>query len=681
MTQVVLLVPKFRSATRTISIAVLLSLLVVGSNIFGVAATATDIATDVSTASETEHALHLRRGAVQSNNNKDNDNDNEDDNEDVKELYITQELDHFDGTNDSTFQQRYFVSYRHGLGDATTGTTADSNSNVTSNSDTVQEQLPIVSLLCVGGEGPGFEKSVLIDSVHCSGDMLELAKRIAQMNTHQVRLYALEHRYYGKSYPIFGNETSSPSPLAVENLRFLSSRQALEDLAHFVHTVNKETSTDDNANTMNTWVTFGGSYPGLVSMYARYKYPHLIFASVSSSAPLQLRVDFPGYKAKQGWGLKYDKIGGSDECYRIVKAGHRQAVTLLQQQIGNNNENNNNKNESGAVALAKKFGVCKPETALSKRRNQELLLGDGLINIMSQNNDPSCTGGELCNIDGLCRFMIREMDEMKANAKANKSASSNSSSIELEVLAKVSQKQRSERELERELGRGISGKEKYQGMTTTTKRYAVRGDGVGENDSNCVDVDFDAMVEYFSGLEIKPSGDRSWLWQTCTEFGFYQTCGEDDNCPFASHFHNIDSDLEICARLFNITSDRVYQNVQSSLDLYGGKEFLDSGAASRILTVNGNVDPWSALGLEEDSSSSTISSTSTSSDGNAATTIVHNNYLLPVKMVDGASHHFWTHAIKDTDALEILKIREYIYSCVMSWLGIPTTATNTTTTA
>jgi hypothetical protein len=39
-------------------------------------------------------------------------------------------------------------------------------------------------------------------------------------------------------------------------------------------------------------------------------------------------------------------------------------------------------------------------------------------------------------------------------------------------------------------------------------------------------------------------------------------------------------------------------------------------------------------------------------------------------MVAGASHHAWTHAVKDTDALEIIQIREYIYSCVMDWLGI-----------
>lgn len=535
------------------------------------------------------------------------------DGDDVKEFYITQRLDHFDATNVATFQQRYFVSYRH-----------QSDSEV---------RLPVISLLCVGGEGPGFTKSVLIDSVHCSGDMLEFAKRIGETKTHDVILYALEHRYYGKSYPKF-EDSNQTSPLALENLRFLSSRQALEDLAHFVHTMNQDTSTDDEDNNLtNTWVTFGGSYPGLMSMYARLKYPHLITASVSSSAPLQLKVDFPGYKARQGWDLKYDKIGGSEECHRIVKAGHNQAVALLQQ-----NGNKTNGTDAGSVVLAKKFNVCKPDTALQKRRNQELFLGDGLINIMAQGNDPSCTADEICNINGLCRYMIEQVEEMKVSDTLKGVDGNN---IELEVLAKIAQKQN---KYERDQGRqfDIQGRREHK---LQMKQLSQFGSSQRYND-DCTDVDYDGMIAVLASEEVEPFGERSWLWQTCTEFGFYQTC--DDNCPFASHFHSIDMDLEICSLLFNITSDNVYENVQASIDLYGGKKFLDSGA-SQILTVNGNVDPWSVLGLEESDST---------------------NYLLPVKMVDGASHHFWTHAVKDTDAIEIIKIREYIYSCVMEWLGI-----------
>ena len=95
---------------------------------------------------------------------------------------------------------------------------------------------------------------------------------------------------------------------------------------------------------------------------------------------------------------------------------------------------------------------------------------------------------------------------------------------------------------------------------------------------------------------------------------------------------------------YNITN--VYENVQATIDHYGG---LNIGASSRVLSVNGDVDPWSELGL-----------------------IVSPKYSLPAEMVTGASHHFWTHQVRDSDATEILRVREYIYSVVMDWLGINT---------
>ena len=577
-----------------------------------------------------------RTGAAHSSNSR---FDNQE--EDVQELYITQKLDHFDSTNVATFQQRYFVSYRY-----------HSSHNTG----------PIISLLCVGGEGPGFEKSVLIDSVHCSGDMLELAKRISKTEKKNVHLYALEHRYYGLSYPKFedqyGNETS---PLTIQNLRFLSSRQALEDLAHFVSTINQETTTETmmmmmqqqmstpndtdtittttssdrgGSNPMNTWVSFGGSYPGLMAMYSRYKYPHLIAAAVSSSAPLQLKVDFEGYKSKKGLDLRYDKVGGSMECHRIVKEGHVQAVALLKQ----TNTSVPNSTIDGPVVLANKFNICQPDTALRKKRNQDLALGDGLIYIPSQSNDPSCTENEICNIAGLCKFMVQEFKLMDS-----KSSNSNEetydppvTNIELEVLAKVAQKQN-----QQEQRRNNQLNEMQMQMLTRDKFKPLK---VNQGDDDCTDVDYEAYLEFYGSEEIKLGGSRSWLYQTCTEFGFYQTCLDD--CPFASHYHEIDLDLEFCSRIFNITN--VYDNVQSSLDYYGGKDFINTDT-SNILTINGNVDPWSVLGLEEDDST---------------------NYKLPVKMVAGASHHAWTHAVKDTDALEIIQIREFIYSCVIDWLGI-----------
>eukprot|EP00957_Ditylum_brightwellii_P005997 454247-Ditylum_brightwellii.AAC.1 len=43
------------------------------------------------------------------------------------------------------------------------------------------------------------------------------------------------------------------------------------------------------------WVTFGGSYPGNLAAWARLKFPHLVYAGVSNSAPVQAKVDFYEY--------------------------------------------------------------------------------------------------------------------------------------------------------------------------------------------------------------------------------------------------------------------------------------------------------------------------------------------------------------------------------------------------
>lgn len=79
--------------------------------------------------------------------------------------------------------------------------------------------------------------------------------------------------------------------LSTDNLRFLSSRQALADLAHFRTMIAKARGLTDRK-----WVAFGGSYPGSLAAWFRLKYPHLVHASVATSAPVYATVNFPGKK-------------------------------------------------------------------------------------------------------------------------------------------------------------------------------------------------------------------------------------------------------------------------------------------------------------------------------------------------------------------------------------------------
>lgn len=91
----------------------------------------------------------------------------------------------------------------------------------------------------------------------------------------------LEHRYYGKSHPTTATST--------EELKYLSSEQALADLGNFIVSMNAE------HNLTGKWISFGGSYPGSLSAWLREKYPHLVHGSISSSGPLLAKVDFQEY--------------------------------------------------------------------------------------------------------------------------------------------------------------------------------------------------------------------------------------------------------------------------------------------------------------------------------------------------------------------------------------------------
>lgn len=76
--------------------------------------------------------------------------------------------------------------------------------------------------------------------------------------------------------------------LSVKNLIYLTSEQALADLATFI------TKTKDELKLTGKWIAFGGSYPGSLAAWLRMKYPHLVHGAVSSSGPLLAEVDFFG---------------------------------------------------------------------------------------------------------------------------------------------------------------------------------------------------------------------------------------------------------------------------------------------------------------------------------------------------------------------------------------------------
>merc|ERR1712227_135411 len=86
---------------------------------------------------------------------------------------------------------------------------------------------------------------------------------------------------------------------------------------------------------------------------------------------------------------------------------------------------------------------------------------------------------------------------------------------------------------------------------------------------------------------------RPWLWQTCTEFGWYQTTNQ------AEQKYGSSLPLEFfeqwCSDAFgsDITHEMLERSIAQTNVEYGGF----SPAATNVVWVHGSVDPWHAMGV------------------------------------------------------------------------------------
>ncbi|XP_049813909.1 putative serine protease K12H4.7 [Schistocerca nitens] len=90
--------------------------------------------------------------------------------------------------------------------------------------------------------------------------------------------------------------------------------------------------------------------------------------------------------------------------------------------------------------------------------------------------------------------------------------------------------------------------------------------------------------------------NRQWLWQTCTEFGYYQTT-DSAKQPFG-HWRTLPYYTDMCSFIFGseYTAERVEEGVRKANLLYGGR----TPNVNNVAFVNGGLEPWHALGVLED---------------------------------------------------------------------------------
>ena len=124
-------------------------------------------------------------------------------------------------------------------------------------------------------------------------------------------------RFYGKSHPT--------EDMSVKNLAYLSSQQALADLANFVSAMNVRHNL-----TEAKWISFGGSYPGSLSAWFRLKYPHLVHGAVSTSGPLLAKANFFEYLEVVSDALDVT----NPKCNPAIQDGMKKAEMLTLHRVG-----------------------------------------------------------------------------------------------------------------------------------------------------------------------------------------------------------------------------------------------------------------------------------------------------------------------------------------------------------
>ncbi|XP_041987863.1 putative serine protease K12H4.7 [Aricia agestis] len=449
-------------------------------------------------------------------------------------LWFIQKLDHFTPTDKRIWKQRYFV-----------------------NDQFYDYNNPGPVFLMIGGEGPADAKWMV------KGAWIEYAKFFNAL------CIQLEHRYYGASHP-------TPD-VSVKNLQYLSSNQALADLANFINAVNEKYKFNREVK----WFAFGGSYPGSLAAWLRMKYPHLVFASISSSGPLRAVVNFMEY-----YEVVVDALHqktGSDDCVNMVKQAHKEIENLIL---------------TNPAELEKEFKLCKPFTQASKDdiKNFFNSIADDFADIVQYNEDNRMSADPKyrnLTINTVCDILTEPGDKMAYK----KLAAFNSI-----ILDKTNQ--------------------------------------------TCMDYDYKNMIQELRMEKWGPAqeGGRQWMYQTCTEFGFYQTSSGETEV-FGNHF-DVDFFIQQCQDIFGKKFNQEFVNKAADWtnNFYGGLNI----PAERIVYVHGSVDPWHALGI---------------------TTTKNNN--APAIFIPGTAHCANMYPSSERDSAALVEARVEIQQYISSWIDLP----------
>uniref|UniRef100_A0A914BX81 Serine protease K12H4.7 n=1 Tax=Acrobeloides nanus TaxID=290746 RepID=A0A914BX81_9BILA len=457
---------------------------------------------------------------------------------------------------------------------------------------------------------------------------LKLAKQ------HNAITFLLEHRFYGSTQPTNGD-------MSTDSLEYLSSEQAIEDVAYFIRSMNSKLNL-----TSAKWIVFGGSYAGALAAWARAKHPDIIYGAVASSAPVQPVVDFTGYleviedglnnynpecgsSLHQGLLATYNLIGnpsgrqqlfkGFQLCEYIDYANKEQISYFFLDLIGlymtvvqYSGDNVLNYNTNVNIPSICAYHLQRNKTDLQKLQEvnsffmqfyQESCLDvnyESYIAYLQEANDDKAWVYQTCNEFGY----YQSTTSTKANQfygnvlpvelceyidYANKEQISYFF-LDLIGLYMTVVQYSGDNVLNYNTNVNIPSICAYhlqRNKTDLQKLQEVNSFFMQFYQESCLDVNYESYIAYLQ----EANDDKAWVYQTCNEFGYYQSTTSTKANQFYGNVLPVDWFIRQCELIYGskFANGSVYNNVDKTNSIYHGKAGYN---ATRVVLPNGTNDPW-----------------------------------------------------------------------------------------
>ena len=369
---------------------------------------------------------------------------------------------------------------------------------------------------------------------------------------HGALMLALEHRFYGESRPT--------ADMSDGSLKYLTSEQALADLARFHEMISayKPTVPDTTSSPplrlaasakRSKWISFGGSYPGALATWFKAKYPALVAGTVGSSAPVFPKYDFYEYAQVVGAALAHKPIGGSNGCWAAVRAGVAELALTGAAELASCVADDEQA-KAAACPLPAALRPCSPPRS---RLDKATYFGNvfGLFQ-----------GSVQYNLEGRPPYVS---DVCTAIAKA---------------------------------GGALRPLHALAAAAALFSPNASDPKCVGSSFANDTVAPLANVTFSAPGCNLKCASDRQWIWQSCHEFGYFQTATASAQ-PFEPFGHTLDistAGAAICEAAFGFahySGPAANAATLAAATEYGARQVM----VPNITMPNGNMDPWHALGV------------------------------------------------------------------------------------